>query len=168
MKSQNLVGQTFGRLTVLSFIGTFGTRVRGGSHRTYLCRCECGKELPVKSVALTQSWTKSCGCFRRDKMRQRMTGKNNPGWVGGRRLSKEGYVDVWVPELQTYRREHDLVMEQYLGRKLYPKETVHHKHGVKDDNSIEHLELWSSNHPSGQRVEDLKSWAKQILQLYPD
>lgn len=59
-------------------------------------------------------------------------------------------------------------MEQQIGRKLLPDETVHHKNGVRDDNRPENLELWSSSHPTGQRVSDKVEWAKMILVRYAE
>lgn len=64
------------------------------------------------------------------------------------------------------RPEHVWIMEEYLGRELMPDETVHHKNGVRDDNRLENLELWSSRQPKGQRVADKLAWAYEIIECY--
>ena len=84
--------------------------------------------------------------------------------VGSRHLSSEGYVRVKTAA--GWRDEHRLVMENHLGRPLASHENVHHINGNRADNRLSNLELWSSSHPSGQRVEDKIAWAKEFLATY--
>ncbi|MGW5267218.1 HNH endonuclease [Rhodococcus sp. NPDC003994] len=65
-----------------------------------------------------------------------------------------------------YMLEHILVMEEKLGRLLYPDERVHHINTIRHDNRPENLELWSGGHPTGGRVEDLLAWAHNIIERY--
>jgi hypothetical protein len=64
----DLVGQTFGRLKVLSD----GGRTKQGQV-IYLCRCACGNEHTARSGALRHSAVRSCGCAIVDAVVQRNT-----------------------------------------------------------------------------------------------
>ena len=95
----------------------------------------------------------------------------NSNWRGGRTRHKRGYLMVWAPEHPrsgkgSYVFEHVLVMEEALGRRLLPGENVHHRNGVKDDNRLENLELWTRPQPTGVRTSDAVAWAREIIAMY--
>ena len=166
----NLAGQTFGRYTVLRQVETPG-------HSRWLCRCTCGTEKEVCGYSLQSGNTKSCGCARRERV-----GELSSQWKGGRhKVKKSGYVLLTNPEFPGksingapsgrlratwHTFEHVVVMSQHLGRPLLSHEEVHHKNGIKDDNRLDNLELWSKSQPPGQRVEDKTMWAIKWLQTY--
>jgi hypothetical protein len=114
--------------------------------------CECGRRMHY-----TAKLCKECT--------PRRSGSWKPVEARSRRISKDGYVYLSLPGRSNYA-EHRWIMEQSLGRELYPDESVHHLNGVRDDNRIENLELWVKPQPTGIRVEDAVKWAREILLRY--
>lgn len=92
--------------------------------------------------------------------------------LGSRKTNSDGYVLVKRPDSPIaqpstgYVFEHRLVMSEHLERPLFTHETPHHKNGVRDDNSLDNLELWSVSQPAGQRVQDKIDWAIAFLSEY--
>jgi hypothetical protein len=163
------------RLTIIKKVGANKYR-----KVLVLCKCACGNEKVVVLSGIKAGKIKSCGCLQKEIAAKnfvnldsgRRPGKDNANWKGGRFVNYNGYVSVYAPDHHeaygSYALEHRLIMEKMVGRPLLPNETVHHKNGIRCDNGPGNLELWSTNHPKGQRVDDLIKYAKEILALYPE
>lgn len=129
------------------------------SNRQYIWRaCErCGKEdwQQFNRGFPKYKYCHSCALVLSGHMARPMQqGAKNPVWKGGRTVTKQGYVLVYLPSDSFFFpmarsrgkysgtvMEHRLVMAKHLGRCLGSWEIVHHKNGIKDDNRLENLEL---------------------------
>lgn len=67
---ENLIGQKFGRLTVIDFSG-----LKRGDRWLWTCRCKCGNTVYVPACRLKNGTTKSCGCYRKDVQTKDITGQ---------------------------------------------------------------------------------------------
>ena len=68
-------------------------------------------------------------------------GKKSGSWY------ENGYKVLYIDGRESIK-EHIYIMEKSLGRKLDHKEVVHHKNEIKDDNSIDNLQLMTRSEHS--------------------
>lgn len=74
---ENLVGQKFGRLTVLS-------QFRKNNHSYCSCQCQCGNKKDVRQDSLKNGAIVSCGCYRDERAKRKyidITGKTFGRWT---------------------------------------------------------------------------------------
>lgn len=85
-------------------------------------------------------------------------GAESHAWRGGRVVTPNGYVRVYVEpddplalmrDRYGYVLEHRLVMARSLGRPLGRYETVHHRDGDRSHNALTNLQLRQGNHGKG-------------------
>ena len=114
-----MIGERFGRLTVIEYAGT-------NKHRKsmWLCECDCGNIThPIVGANLKQGTTKSCGCLLNEKqcaeakynyiqygrlyriwhgIKQRCLYENYPQWndYGGRGIT---ICDEWKNNFEAFR-----------------------------------------------------------------
>ena len=151
------------------------------------CRGLSARKREVRNCLHCQSPFEIRSCHTEDKRKSRGLAGNfcskdcgyaykNPSSEGKTMLNKQGYILerrsnhpvvqqrlAKNPKFKNfYVSQHRLVMEAHLGRYLLPSENVHHKNGIRTDNRIENLELWSTTQPAGQRKEDLQNEIKRL------
>lgn len=61
-----MVGRKFNRLTVLAF-----SHKNKYGQKLWLCRCDCGNEKPIYESYIKNGATKSCGCLKKEMLRER-------------------------------------------------------------------------------------------------
>jgi hypothetical protein len=59
---KDLTGQTFGRLTVVAL-----SKEKQGRNCCWICSCECGASVTIRSGVLINGTTQSCGCLQRER-----------------------------------------------------------------------------------------------------
>ena len=104
----DLTGRRFERLAVLEYLG------REHHSSKWRCRCDCGAEITVLSSALTTGTTKSCGCFRQERMGHLTLKHGERG--GDKRVNGSSEYKAWDAMRQRCRNPKNKDYEGYGGR----------------------------------------------------
>ncbi len=149
MPSKDTVTKLYSEI-VSPQVGDLGRDHNRQKHIYYAC-IKCGKP---RWVAVVDDKPIHEMCKYCSNHSRKNSGVLNPHWNGGRMVGAGGYVfiklsanDFFLPmaHSKSYVAEHRLVMAKHLGRLLHSWELVHHRNGLKTDNTIENLQLVSDD-----------------------
>jgi len=152
--------------------GGLGRRLSEEAWNTTCVQCGNQMNIQRRPGGTINRVKRLCSTECRSQFRRLSYQAHNPDQQPTKRVARNGYIRMVIPgkngEPSRDVFEHRYVMEQHLGRELFPEETVHHINGDRFFNDISNLELFSSRHGPGQRVVDKLNFAKEMVSSYPD
>lgn len=146
-KLKNLIGQRFGRLTVIE-----RAENNKNGHVCWKCRCDCGVKIVVDGGSLRNGDTKSCGCLKIEKasgrlfrhglrrsriykiwanMKTRCFNPNNSKYprYGGRGIT---VYPAWIDDFQAF---YDYVSKlEHFGEKGYSLDRIDNNGNYEPEN----------------------------------
>lgn len=147
----DLVGQRFGRLTVIEKAPRKGTT----TNARWICRCDCGNFTEVLGTTLRRGEARSCGCLRSDFFREKLTKHGK---------CHERIAVIWYGIL--YRCKHH---PEYAGRGITVCDEWKNsfdafyrwsmENGYSDELSIDRIDNDGNYEPSNCRWTDRKTQA---------
>lgn len=140
-KKSELVGQKFNRLLVLKQ----GGRIRKQQTLSWVCVCDCGKEVIADSASLIRGSTKSCGCLQPEAVRLSGTihGHTKTGWRSS--------------EYQSWLSMRDRVLNK-----------KHEKYPVYGGAGITICERWVNSFPNFLEDMGIKPTKKHTIDRFPN
>jgi hypothetical protein len=112
MKLVDLTGKVFSRLTVV------GRAPSARGNTKWLCCCSCGNMREVFTTCLRNGETKSCGCYKSELLRVRMTKHGHAGKWKQHSTSSSTY-GTWRAMLSRCYTKTDADYKHYGGRGIY-------------------------------------------------
>lgn len=105
----DLCGQRFSQLTAIKDVGS-----DSGKNRLWLCKCDCGNEVVVKSAYLKNGHTKSCGCRKSAATIER----NKAGMIGSIPRQKNRLYRIYYGMLSRCFNPNDYHYPEWGGRDI--------------------------------------------------
>jgi hypothetical protein len=102
-----LIGQTFGRLTVIGNAPNY-VSPGGQRHSQWLCRCECGTEKAIRGSELRKGAVQSCGCWNSE-----VTTRRNTTHGMAKRGQRNRAYEAWAGMLQRCTNPNDKEWRNY-------------------------------------------------------
>jgi hypothetical protein len=161
-------GEVFGRLTAIRRVPKPENSVQTA---WWLCKCLCGKEVIVSANHLTMGQTQSCGCFAKERLRERLRWHNSGN--GGHKThgcSRTRLYKLWIgirgrcntPSYSTYPYYggKGIKVAEEWDKKFEPFMEWSYANGYTDKHTIDRIDIAGNYTPQNCR------WVSKSIQAY--